>query len=186
MKKEYILLSIFLVVVLSALVLRLLPSDFYKLRTATSTNDVITPQPQDPENPQNPQEPVIPNEPVKEPEPVKPNLPEIPISTSSEVILLKPTAGEIITSPYTVEGRARGAWFFEASLPVKLLAKNGDVILLTYGQAQSDWMTPEFVPFKSVLEFTTTATSGYLVISKDNPSGLTEHDASVTYPVLFK
>jgi hypothetical protein len=47
-------------------------------------------------------------------------------------------------------------------------------------------MTMEFVPFTAILNFTTTATSGYLVIAKDNPSGLPENDASLKIPVNFK
>lgn len=47
-------------------------------------------------------------------------------------------------------------------------------------------MTEEFVPFTAIVEFTTTATSGLLVLEKDNPSGEPENAAQVTVPVQFQ
>lgn len=110
------------------------------------------------------------------------------ITANSEVMISKPLAGAVVTSPLMVTGRAKGTWFFEASLPVKLVDATGLVIAATPGQAQSDWMTEAMVPFKAELTFTasTTATSGYLIIAKDNPSGLPENAAAVRIPVKFK
>jgi hypothetical protein len=44
------------------------------------------------------------------------------------------------------------------------------------------------VPFQANLDFTIPENleRGYLVISKDNPSGLPEYDASFKIPVKFK
>jgi len=103
-----------------------------------------------------------------------------------EVIIASPAADSLIKSPLIVSGQARGNWFFEATLPVRLITATGEVIASGPGTAQSDWMTMEFVPFTAILNFTTTATSGYLVIAKDNPSGLPENDASLKIPVNFK
>jgi len=108
------------------------------------------------------------------------------IKSEREVILIKPTEGEIITSPLIIEGEARGSWFFEASLPIKLYTEDGELLVAHYGEAQSDWMTTDFVSFKSTLVFETEAERGYLVIAKDNPSGLPEYDASNTFSVRFK
>lgn len=106
-------------------------------------------------------------------------------ATSSEVIIASPQPGATVHSPLTISGQAKGNWFFEATLPVRLEDTNGQVIASSPGQAQSDWMTTEFVPFTATLEFTTTATRGYLVISKDNPSGLPQNAASVKIPLNF-
>ena len=47
-------------------------------------------------------------------------------------------------------------------------------------------MTTDFVPFSVTLTFVKPATAtGTLVLQKDNPSGLPEHDASVEMPVQF-
>ena len=101
------------------------------------------------------------------------------------VIILAPESGTLVSSPLVVKGQALGNWFFEASLPVKLLDDKGNLIASTPGAAESDWMVSTFVPFSALLEFNTMATSGYLVIAKDNPSGLAENDASISIPLRF-
>lgn len=98
--------------------------------------------------------------------------------------------GDIITSPLTVSGRARGTWYFEASFPVRLVDENGTNIPLTppYITADAEWMTTEFVPFADTLTFTapSSGTRGTLILQKDNPSGLPEHDDSLEIPVVFQ
>ena len=104
---------------------------------------------------------------------------------SEEVEIFYPQANDTISSPLEISGQARGFWFFEASLPVKLVDLEGNLIVEHYAQAQNDWMTTDFVPLSVSLVFNTTATSGLLVIAKDNPSGLPEYDASINIPVIF-
>jgi len=102
------------------------------------------------------------------------------------VQLISPQADEVIRSPYQVTGFARGTWYFEASFPVVLRASDGTVLVETYAEAQSDWMTEDFVPFVSELIFDSANYSeGELLIIKDNPSGLPEYDAQIIYPVRF-
>lgn len=92
-----------------------------------------------------------------------------------------------IESPLTVEGEAKGTWFFEASFPIKITDEQGNVLGSSYVQAQSDWMTEDFVPFKGQVQFSSkTAQKGFLVLSKDNPSGLPEYDDQVRIPVMLK
>jgi len=107
-------------------------------------------------------------------------------SFTSEALVLSPKQNELVSSPLKVEGEAKGTWFFEASLPVKLFDSENNIIASGPAAAQSDWMTEKPVKFISTLIFSTTATSGYLVIAKDNPSGLPENDASIKVPVRFK
>lgn len=108
-------------------------------------------------------------------------------TTTSQVIVDHPVSGSIITSPLVVTGQAVGNWFFEASLPVKILDADNKIIASTPGQAQADWMTTNMVPFRAELTFKTpTSADGYLVIAKDNPSGLPKNDASVKIPVKFR
>jgi hypothetical protein len=98
-----------------------------------------------------------------------------------------PAPNATVASPLTVTGRARGMWYFEASFPVRLLDGNGQEIAVAPAQAQGDWMTEDFVPFQVTLTFVQPATpTGTLVLQKDNPSGLPEHDASVSVPVQFE
>jgi len=96
-----------------------------------------------------------------------------------------PQANSVISSPLVVKGEAPGPWFFEASFPVKLLDNDGNLIVASQASPQSDPLTENFVPYKALLEFSTTATSGYLVLNNDNPSGLPENSRSVKIPVLF-
>lgn len=106
---------------------------------------------------------------------------------SDNVVVDQPLQNSIIKSPVTIKGKARGIWYFEASFPVSATDENGQVLGNWYAQAQSDWMTADFVPFESVLTFKTPATkTGYIILSKDNPSGLPEHDAEVKVPVRFE
>jgi len=98
-----------------------------------------------------------------------------------------PRPNAVVTSPLEITGEARGTWYFEASFPVKLLDGNGNQLAIIPAQAQSDWMTEEFVPFKATLEFTApTTAAGTLVLEKDNPSGLPENADSLIVPVRFR
>lgn len=104
------------------------------------------------------------------------------------IVLDQPTPGSRVMSPLVVSGKARGTWFFEASFPVTLKNASGVVIAQAPAQAQSDWMTTEFVPFKVTLTFATqpSGSRGTLILQKDNPSGLPEHDDSRQITVFFK
>ncbi len=95
--------------------------------------------------------------------------------------------GMVVTSPLVVEGEARGNWFFEASLPVRLIDGNGKEIAVAPAQAIGEWMTTEFVKFKTTLTFEKPATAtGLLRIEKDNPSGLPENAGYHEVPVTFQ
>jgi spore germination protein GerM len=49
-----------------------------------------------------------------------------------------------------------------------------------------EWMTEEYVPFEATLSFNPPQTeTGTLILSKDNPSGLPEHDDELRIPVRF-
>ena len=98
-----------------------------------------------------------------------------------------PLPNQEILSPLLVTGQARGYWFFEASFPVRLLDGNGKEIAIKPAEAQDDWMTEEFVPFKAVLEFKMPSSDfGTLILEKDNPSGLPEKADELRMPVRFK
>lgn len=111
-----------------------------------------------------------------------------PPAASRKIIVTSPRAHEVIHSPLTVEGKARGAWFFEATLPVKLLDGNGQAITSwVQAHAQADWMTDAFVPFEATLEFNQPATAtGTLLFQNDNPSGLPENQEEFRLPVRFR
>ncbi len=106
---------------------------------------------------------------------------------SSDIIIDSPLTNQLMTSPGTVEGRAKGHWFFEGIFPVRLLDAGGGEIARASAQAQSDWMTSGFVPFRAELKFdkATTAT-GTLILERNNPSGLSENEGRIEVPVHLK
>lgn len=111
-----------------------------------------------------------------------------PASKDDLIVVEKPLPGSAIKNPLTIEGRARGTWFFEATFPVMLTNWDGLIIAEGFATAQGDWMTEDYVPFTARLEFTKPdyGTNGILILQKDNPSGLPEHDNAIEIPVTFK
>ena len=100
--------------------------------------------------------------------------------------VISPKEGDTVASPLLIKGEARGAWYFEASFPVRLIDSEGETLAVYYAQAQGEWMTEDFVQFFSELIFETPKTeTGTLILEKDNPSGLPENDASIEIPVKF-
>lgn len=99
-----------------------------------------------------------------------------------------PRPNQIISSPLIIEGEARGTWFFEASFPVVLTDWDGLIIAQGVATAQSDWMTTDFVPFTASLSFKnpTYKNNGFLILKKDNPSGLPQNDNALEIPIIFK
>ena len=103
------------------------------------------------------------------------------------IVLVSPQPNGVVTSPLELNGEARGNWYFEAVFPVKLYDANGNVLVQGQGQAQGEWTTTDFVPFKTTLEFTVPATdTGTLVLEKDDPSGLPANADSLIVPVKFR
>jgi len=91
------------------------------------------------------------------------------------------------TSPLTLSGEARGTWFFEGSFPVRLLAEDGTELAAGFVTARGEWMTEAFVPFEGQLEFAVDGPRpAVLVLERDNPSGLPEHDAAARYRLTLR
>jgi hypothetical protein len=103
------------------------------------------------------------------------------------ITISSPTKGATVASPLTITGSARGGWYFEASFPIELRDASGKMIAQYHAEAQSDWMTSNFVPFKATLTFAKqpAGSTGTLILRNDNPSGLPENDRSVEIPVKF-
>ncbi|PIP73831.1 MAG: hypothetical protein COW88_00735 [Candidatus Lloydbacteria bacterium CG22_combo_CG10-13_8_21_14_all_47_15] len=109
------------------------------------------------------------------------------IEKSMLVRLDSPRPGEKIASPLVVKGFARGQWFFEGVFPLILTDWDGRIIAESYATAQGEWMTENFVPFRGVFEFEKPAYGerGSLILQKNNPSGLLEHDDALEIPIFF-
>jgi hypothetical protein len=105
------------------------------------------------------------------------------------IVLTTPAPLSKITSPVTLTGMARGYWFFEASFPVTIVNWDGVIIGEGIATADGEWMTEDFVPFTATVDFTfdpaTPYTRGTIILKKDNPSGLPEHDDALEIPITF-
>ncbi len=124
--------------------------------------------------------------------------PEVPAAAvpdtaaQSDVIVYSPATGQRLISPVTVSGEAKGTWFFEGSFPMALINDQGAVIASGAAKAQGNWMTSDYVPFTGTLTFLNFGSApdahpntGYLVLKKDNPSGDSQFDKSVTIKVQW-
>lgn len=114
------------------------------------------------------------------------------------IVVTDPQPLTVITSPLTVRGEARGAWYFEADFQIILTDWDGRIIAENHASAiidpndpESTWMTDEFVPFTGTIEFENPSNDaefskrGTLIFQKSNPSGLPQHANALEIPVLF-
>ena len=103
-------------------------------------------------------------------------------ATKDNITVQLPYPGAVTGKEFDVIGKARGTWFFEASFPVKVLDKNGKVLFSGPAQAQGDWMTENFVPFKIHVKVPESYIGkATLLLNKDNPSGIASKDASMSF-----
>lgn len=110
------------------------------------------------------------------------------INSSKDLILVDtPQPSAVVGKEFSILGRARGTWYFEASFPIVVLDDQGDLLANGVAQAQGDWMTPNFVEFKADIKVPETYIGGVtIVLKKDNPSGDPARDASISFPVSIE
>ena len=112
--------------------------------------------------------------------------PEKPCGETRDIVIDTPKPKDTVSSPIEIKGKARGFWYFEASFPIHLFDENDNEVATIIAQAQSDWMTSDFVEFKANLEFVPPdGERGTLVFEKDNPSGLPENADRLSIPIRF-
>ena len=108
-------------------------------------------------------------------------------TTSNTILHALPVPGSHTGKEIILTGKARGSWYFEASFPVEILDTSGKTLSVGYAQAQGEWMTNEFVPYISTIKIPVTYTGAVTVLlKKDNPSGMKENDASISFPIIVK
>lgn len=110
------------------------------------------------------------------------------LAKANLIRLQSPRPYQKVTSPLSVEGEAKGNWFFEASFPIVMTDWDGVIIGQGLATAQGDWMTTDFVKFKATIKFDkpTVYNNGTLILKKDNPSGLAQNDDALEIPLIFK
>lgn len=108
-------------------------------------------------------------------------------ATADNIAVDTPEPGAVVGKTFRVTGEARGPWFFEASFPVRVVAADGTVLATVVAQADGEWMSENFVPFHADVAVPESYIGpATLVLQKDNPSGLPEHEASISYPITIE
>lgn len=101
-----------------------------------------------------------------------------------DIVVLSPKPNQTISSPLSIEGKVKGSWFFEAVFSVRLLDEEGKELAQGNILAEGDWMTENYVNFKTELSFIAKKEGkGTLVFVKANPSGLPEQEEEFSVPV---
>jgi hypothetical protein len=118
-----------------------------------------------------------------------------PVATQASlgdlIVVTSPLPNAIISSTtITITGKARGNWFFEASFPIEVFGDPAEGLLGNgIAQAQSDWMTTDFVPFTATVKLhPTIQTPGetlHIILMNDNPSGDPAKQKRLDLPVQF-
>lgn len=166
MAKMWMVIAVLLFIVILVMTYLL-----FALPTPQTNNPVATTTPETPV--------VVTPEPVDE-EPVNQPL-------SSRVIVSSPQPNTTVGRTFQVAGRAPGNWFFEADFPLQVRDKDGNVIARTFASAQGEWMTTELVGFTSTIHIDTVYTGeATLILLRNNPSGLPEHDDAVEVPIVIQ
>lgn len=127
---------------------------------------------------------------------------EVPVSTSTvststtttgtqplhaRVTVTSPAAHATVGHTLVVAGEAPGPWYFEASFPIKVVDKDGNVLGQGPAQAQRDWMIDQLVPFTATITLDPLYHGpATLALLKDNPSGLPENDDSLEVPIVIQ
>jgi Immunoglobulin-like domain of bacterial spore germination len=105
----------------------------------------------------------------------------------SEPQLTAPHVNSVVTSPLDVKGKVPAGWMFEGQFTIQLLDSNKNLIASGIGKevVPGLWTNGKPVDFEATITFTTTANSGFLILTNDNPSGLPENSKNFEIPIVF-
>jgi len=105
---------------------------------------------------------------------------------NKDIVVSFPKPNQCVSSPLTVQGKARSPWYFEAIFPIRLVDLKCQQMSASSARAIGDWTTKEFVPFEGKLDFEVTKeTRATLILENDNPSGLPENARRKEIPVIL-
>lgn len=107
-------------------------------------------------------------------------------ATHPNIRVTYPQPNALVGKTFTITGEAR-KWYFEGSFPVEVIDANGRRLAQGIAQAQGEWMTTNFVPFKApiTLSATPATQTGTIILRNDNPSGLPQYDEEFRVPIRF-
>lgn len=104
------------------------------------------------------------------------------------IVVTTPIANQVVTTPFKIEGKAIGPWYYNDQLYAKLMDDNQKIVAAKPIKAlSSTTTTADFVPFVVAIDFPTPETAkGKLIIEKTNPNFTQGESGSLIIPVLFK
>lgn len=112
---------------------------------------------------------------------------DIRVTATPDIIIIAPTNNSAVISPLTIEGMAKGPWYFEAVFPVEITDAQHRSLGKKFVTATKDWMSESLVPFTGELEFQKPTTkTGYLIFKNDNPSGDKKNEKTFEMPIDFE
>ncbi|HET7099458.1 MAG TPA: Gmad2 immunoglobulin-like domain-containing protein [Patescibacteria group bacterium] len=98
-----------------------------------------------------------------------------------------PAANTKISSPLTITGTVPTGWMFEGSFPIRLV--DSTRTLVAQGTAKEvtpgSWQSGKPVAFSVTLPFSTTDSTGFLILTNDNPSGDPANSKTFEVPVKY-
>ena len=113
------------------------------------------------------------------------NLANIEQKSNEDIKLISPQKDDTVSGILQMLGEAPGKWFFEGGFPVKILDENEKEIAQGRVSSYGEWMKDGLIPFHAELDFSKDSGSGWLVLQKDNPSGMAENGQDYRIPVQF-
>lgn len=107
--------------------------------------------------------------------------------TSDTPTVTSPIANSKVSSPLTITGTVPTGWMFEGSFPIKLVDSTRTLIAQGTAKevAPGSWQSTKPVAFFVSLPFSTTDSSGFLILMNDNPSGDQSKDKTFEVPIKF-
>ncbi len=113
--------------------------------------------------------------------------PSATTTLDSKPLVTTPQPNTKVESPLTIKGTVPAGWMFEGVFPVKLLDSKRNFIAQTQAKevTPGSWSSGQNVEFSAILNFSTTEQSGFIILEKDNPSGLPENAESFEINVRF-
>ncbi len=105
------------------------------------------------------------------------------------IVATAPVANQVITSPFKIEGKAIGNWYYNNQLTAILQDENGKILATKQVNALSTTQTDDFVPFVAAIDFQVAdagTPKGGLLIQKTNLSYNQGESGPLVVPIAFK
>ena len=104
------------------------------------------------------------------------------------IVVTEPKPNQLVSSPFKIDGKAVGKWFFDEKLNARLEDEFGNVIMTKPVKALSSTKTNGFVPFVVAMNYKNTdatTSAGRLFIERTNTTFVGDQGPLII-PVRFK